>query len=43
MLGVLPPECFNYTLIQGLKIATALQMEKHNIIIGMSKEWSLGD
>lgn len=37
MLGV-PHECFNYTLIQRLKIASAFQTEKHSNNVGMSKE-----
>ena len=38
MLGVIPHESFNYTLIQRLKIATAFQTEKHSNNVGMSKE-----
>lgn len=38
MLGVIPHECFNYTLIQRLKIASAFQTKKHSNNLRMSKE-----
>lgn len=43
MLGVTPPECFNYSLIQGLKMAGAFQREKHRIAEDGQIEMSLGD
>ena len=39
MLRAEPLESFNYTLIQGLKIVSAFQREKHNINIRMNKEY----